>query len=405
MPTPPYRDEILLEAAAAYKIHKTYQKTADALGWEWTTTKRRVVRAAQKGMLGTGPVLPGFSIARVTNTPKGDFIQQRPEAGPEFEVRDGHAIKGVSALVDAEGRVINQWIKTREEVSAVDTAEILKKAFDGYSSPVQPTLPPAGTSEKLHTFIPCGDWHLGLHVWHRQAEENWDLKTAVAAIGDGIEDVISRSPPSDRALIVGGGDMTHADNNSNETAKSRNKLDVDGRHQKVTEAAGQLMVRTIETCLRRHRTALVRILKGNHDEETATAIAWFLSAWYRNEPRVEVDLDQSLFWHHQHGQVMLSATHTHTVKLKDMPQIMAHRRAEMWGATKYRYAHGFHIHHHSKMATEGGGVIMESHQAPIPQDAWHYGSGYLSGRSLQAITYHEERGEVSRVRRAMLDAA
>lgn len=159
----------------------------------------------------------------------------------------------------------------------------------------------------------------------------------------------------------------------------------------------------LSAALRRNARVIVRNLKGNHDEETAPAIAWFLRAWYRNEPRVEVDLDQSLFFYHQHGLVMLSATHGHEAKLKDMPGIMAHRRAEMWGATKFRYAHGFHVHHQSKMATEGNGVIMESHQAPIPQDSWHFGSGFLSGRSLQTVTYHRAVGEIGRVRVAMLD--
>ncbi len=114
-----------------------------------------------------------------------------------------------------------------------------------------------------------------------------------------------------------------------------------------------------------------------------------------------VDADPSLFFWHRFGKVLLGATHGHTVKLKDMATIMAHRRAEDWGATKFRYCHGFHVHHHSKFATEGGGVISESHQAPVPKDAWHFGAGYISDRSMQSITYHQERGEVGRVRVAI----
>jgi hypothetical protein len=86
-----------------------------------------------------------------------------------------------------------------------------------------------------------------------------------------------------------------------------------------------------------------------------------------------------------------------------MPSIMAHRRSEDWGVTKFRYVHGFHIHHVSKYATEGHGVISETHQAPIPQDAWHFGAGFLSGRSLQSITYHRDFGEIARCRIAILD--
>jgi hypothetical protein len=318
-------------------------------------------------------------------------------------VPDGHRVTGVSALVDAEGRLIQSWQKTKEEISAVDIAETLKSAFADFKPAARPVKCPAVTDTDLLTLVPCNDWHVGMFAWNRETDSNWDLKIAERVIGDGIEDAIARSPSSETAIVLGGGDLTHADNNKNQTSRSANQLDVDGRHQKIVEAAGNLMVRTVDAALRRSRHVIVRNLKGNHDEETAPAIAWFLKAWYRNEPRVEVDLDQSLFFYHRFGKVFLAATHGHEAKLKDMPQIMAHRRAEDWGATRFRYAHGFHIHHQSKFATEGGGVIMESHQAPIPQDAWHFGSGFLSGRSLQTITYHRNYGEVSRVRVAMLD--
>lgn len=396
----------MAERLAAYEANgKNQVRTAAALGIARETLQNTLRRAAERGLLGTKPVLPGFRISQVTNTPSGDFVQQKPERGPEFEVPAGHAVKGISALVDAEGRTIQQWVKTREEPSAIDIADILAKRFENYSPAAEPAPTPDHVSEDLLTLIPCNDWHVGMFAWHRETDQNWDLKIAERTIGQGIEDAIARSPASAVAIVLGGGDLTHADNNKNQTARSANQLDVEGRHQKIVETAGDLMVRTIDAALRRNGRVIVRNLKGNHDEETAPAVAWFLRAWYRNEPRVFVDLDQSLFFYHRHGLTFLAATHGHEAKLQDMPQIMAHRRAEDWGATRYRYAHGFHVHHRSKFATEGGGVIMESHQAPIPQDAWHFGSGFLSGRSLQTITYHRDFGEVSRVRVAMLDGA
>jgi hypothetical protein len=119
---------------------------------------------------------------------------------------------------------------------------------------------------------------------------------------------------------------------------------------------------------------------------------------------VTVDTDPSVFWWHHFGRVLLGATHGDKAKIGQMPSIMAHRQAEAWGQSRFRYVHGFHLHHTAKFSTEGGGVISEIHQAPIPQDAWHFGSGFLSGRSIQAISYHAELGEVARVRTAILDA-
>lgn len=406
MTTPPLADDILIEAALAYRAandNKTH--AAASLGLPRNTFVNRLERAAERGLMGPQETLPGFAIKSIAEKVGDAWVKQTKEHGEVWAVPDGHSVKGVSALVDADGRIIQQWQKTSLEPSAVDVAAILAAHFEGYTPAAVPTPAPELVQSDLLTLIPCNDWHVGMFAWDRETDNNWDLKISAETIGRGIEDAIARSPASGTAIVLGGGDLTHADNNKNQTSRSANQLDVDGRHQKIVETAGELMVRTVDAALRRNDQVIVRNLKGNHDEETAPAIAWFLKAWYRNEPRVTVDLDQSLFFYKQHGFVMLAATHGHEAKLKDMPGIMAHRQAAMWGSTRYRYAHGFHIHHQSKFATEGGGVIMESHQAPIPQDSWHFGSGFLSGRSLQTISYHKAFGEVSRVRVAMLDAA
>ncbi len=396
--------EELRRRADAYREHGTLKKAAVALGIKKSALSESIRRAAEAGLLGTEPVLPGFRISKISNTPSGTFIQQTQERGEKFAVPTGHVVKGVSALVDAEGRVIQQWQKTAVEQSPIDIAAILKEAFNDVA-PAEPMAAPVRVYDDLLTLTPLADWHIGLFSWHRETDTNWDLKIAENVIGSAIEDLIARTPPSANAIVLGGGDLLHSDNNENKTARSGNVLQVDGRYQKVLMTACRLVVRAIDASLKRHGHVTVRILPGNHDEHASVAVAYFLLAWYRNEPRVTVDVDPSLFFWFRFGKVMIGATHGHTVKLKDMASIMAHRRAEDWGATRHRFVHGFHIHHSSKFASEGGGVISESHQTPTPQDAWHFGSGFLSGRSMQSISYHKEYGEVSRVRVAMMDAA
>ncbi len=287
---------------------------------------------------------------------------------------------------------------------AVDWAETFKAAFKEYDGRAKPIAKPQKVKSDLVNLMPCNDWHINMLAWEREGAENWDLKIAERVIGQAMDAVIARTPPAKVGIVLAGGDLMHNDDNTNRTAKSGNVLDADGRHQKGLEVAQRLKVRTIDNALRSNEKVIVRVLQGNHDEYSSVAIGHFLAAWYRNEKRVTVDLDASLFWWYRFGKVMLGATHGHTVKMNRMPSIMAHRRPEDWGATKFRYIHGFHVHHKELRATEGEGVICETHQAPIPQDTWHFGSGYLSGRSVQTITYHKEFGEVSRAREAILDA-
>jgi hypothetical protein len=409
MATPPIPEEILKETLEVLENAGGNQTHASAtLGISRSGLQSRMAQAARRGLLGTEPVLPGFQISKTTTvTDAGgrvvrEFVQQKPEPQGELVIPEGHVIKGISTYTDSNGRVIGQWTKTKEgELDPMWVADKLKSAFQDYKPAAKVSRAPKISNEDLLTLVPCNDWHLGMYSWHQQTAENWDLKIATDAIARGIEDTIFQTRPSGTAVVLVGGDLLHADNQSNETSHSGNQLDVDGRYPKILEAAGMLIVHTVDCALQHHQHVIVRVLPGNHDEHSSFAIAMFLTAWYRKDTRVVVDTDRSNFWWYRFGDVLLGSTHGHTVKIKDMPGIMAARQAEAWGATKYRYVHGFHLHHKEKIANEGGGVICEIHQAPIPQDAWHYNSGFLSGRSLQAITYHRERGEISRVVTAM----
>ena len=367
---------------------------------------------AERGELGTGPVLPGFAI-RSTMTQTGAAgevertwtTQSKAAAALPTPIPAGHVIRGISKLTDGEGRTLVEWVKTREGSDPLDVVAAIKAAFADYPSRVAPIPASAHVAEDLLTPLPCADFHVGMYAWGKEnGGSNWGLRLAEETIGAGIEAAIERSPASGHAVVLGGEDLLHADNSDNCTARSGNALQVDGPYPKVLETACFLMVRAVDAALRRHRHVTVRILPGNHDEHAAVAIAWFLFAHYCNEPRVTIDTDPSLFWWFRFGWVLLGATHRHTVKIDEMPAIMAHRRAEDWDATRFRYVWGFHLHHRAKFATEGRGVISEVCQSPVPQDAWHFGAGFLSGRSIQTITYHRAFGEVPRATVAILDA-
>lgn len=402
-------DESLLAAVDAYNTHGNQRAAALALGIAQSSLHKRLSRAAERGLMGPQKTLPGYAIASLTQkTADGSYVKQTKAPGEVFKMPEGLGLHGVTAFVDAEGRIKHQHIMGRKDArgpSAVDIAETLKAAFADYKPAAVSTLAPDSVQDDLLTLLPLADLHMGLYAWKGETGQNWDLRIAEETIGKAIDDVVARSPASGHAIVLGGGDLVHSDSNENKTARSGNALQVDGRYQKVLLTACHLIVRAVEANLCRHQHVTVRILPGNHDEHASVGVAYFLLAWFRNEPRVTVDVDPSLFFWFRFGKVLLGATHGHTVKMADMPSIMAHRRAEDWGATTHRRIHTFHVHHSSKIATEGNGVICESHQTPTPQDAWHFGAGYLSGRSMQTITYHQNYGEVSRVRVAMMDGA
>jgi hypothetical protein len=315
---------------------------------------------------------------------------------------EGHQIKGVSTLIGPDNEIKGQWIKT--VAGPPDPAEYvreLEEAFRDFKPAAQPLIAPELPYEDQLTLYPWSDPHFGLHVWGKEASENWDLKISVDVIRETFRQVVARTAPTKQAILLVGGDTLHADNNLNRTPQSGHALQVDGRHQKVILTACETVVANANLILNNHESLEIIVIPGNHDETSAYPIAMFLHAWFRNDKRINVDLSPGLFRFREFGKVMIGTTHGHTVKSHNMPSLMAAREPEMWGRTRHRFVHTFHVHHSSKMVSEHGGCISETHQIIAPQDAWHYNAGFLSGRSLQSICYDRERGEVSRVRVAV----
>ena len=142
MPTPPISEELLAETAALYRQHGSIAVAARASGIPESTMKWRVHKAVAAGLLGLKPVPPGFEISQIaTRAEDGSHVKMRPERGPEFQVPEGMTVKGVSALVDGQGRVIQQWIKpTLDQVhnaiaealeARFSAAELLRPSIDG----------------------------------------------------------------------------------------------------------------------------------------------------------------------------------------------------------------------------------------------------------------------------------
>lgn len=348
----------------------------------------------------------GMEIARISSMVdehgdlKRQYVLVKPEVGERFKAPEGHAVKGVSALVDADGNVVQRWIKTREgELDPAWVGDTLRKALEDAPAVARPLPAPPAHDPTALCLYPLPDLHIGLLSHHSETDGDWDTKRAVAAYEGAIGRLVSATPSCATAVILGLGDLLHADSKQARTERSGNVLDVDTRWAESLRTACDLVVRAVSMALQKHERVVLRLLSGNHDDQSSHAVTFYALAYFRNEPRVEIDCDASAFWHHQHGAVMISATHGHMAKPADMPAVMAGREAEMWGATRFRYAHLGHVHHRSiRPVSEHGGAEVETHQAPVAQDAYHHGQGYVSGRSLCAIVYDQAHGEIARHR-------
>lgn len=324
-------------------------------------------------------------------------------------VPSGFFTKGVSTLYGRDGEVRGQWVKSQADpdnkyaalLEAMATiVEPLRGAHEPVDEPKLKATSAGGMLTKdLLNVIPLGDPHFGMFAWAAETGDNFDLKIAERDLSAAIEQLVDLAPPADECLIINLGDFFHTDNSSNQTARSHNALDVDGRWSKVLSVGIRAMRRVIDLALRKHRRVRVIVEIGNHDDHSAVMLALCLANYYERDKRVTVDTSPAKFHWYRFGANLIGTTHGDTAKPDKLGAIMATDRPRDWGETKHRYWYTGHVHHDS--LREYPGVIVETFRTLAAADAWHTAAGYRSGRDLKLDVLHREYGRIMRHTRGL----
>lgn len=403
MSAQPVPDDVLQAVAALYVEHGGNKAAAArAGGYPHTSFYRYVEKAAKRGFLSLKPVMPGFEISRTSSVLDKDggltrtYVTQQPERD-DFTPPAGFVPSRVSALVDGRGRVINQWQRfDRADTHAACLVEGIREAISEHRSASPVSSSPIPHDEDLLTVYPLPDLHIGSRSWGAETGENWDLDIACETFRRACADLVAQSRPSRHAVVLGLGDYFHLNDRTNMTPKSGHVLDVDGRWPKVLKSGVRLALDLITMAAQKHDRVEVRFIPGNHDPDAAVALTVALGIYYDGHPRISVTEDASHHWYRRFGKVLLGATHGHTMKPDRMALMLASDNPEDWGASRFRHFMFGHVHHET--AKEVGSVKVESFNSPAAKDAYAHAGGWRAGRSLNALTFHRERGEVGRHR-------
>lgn len=399
MSTPPVSDDDLRATVAAYEAAGRNQTHAAAsLGLARETVQSRLKRAAERGLMGPVEALPGYTLKGVaTKAADGSWVKQAKEPGPEFELPPGHMVKGVSALVDAEGRVLNQWVKTREDAEAQLAA--MRAAVQGFKDEIpraEPVAVPKWTCADLLCQYTITDVHLGCLAWREETGgEDYDLRIAEKLLEDWFAAAIDMAPRAQTAIFAQIGDFLHHDSHESVTPAHHNVLDADSRFQKMVRAAIRLQRKIVARLLEKHEFVHIINADANHDPASEAWLREMMAAFYENEPRVTVDNSAGAYYVYRHGDVSLFYHHGHRRNAKDVDAVFAGRYREIYGSTKYSYAHLGHRHSDEFRTTNL--MKVEQHETLAAPDAYAANKGYLSGRSAKVIVYHKQHGEVSRI--------
>jgi hypothetical protein len=308
----------------------------------------------------------------------------------------GMHVNGVSSYVDSEGNVKGQWIKESvEEKSRLEAlVKAMKKTVKKFDS--KPVIEKTVdiSDRRIMVKYPFADAHIGLLAKKSEVGADWDLEKSKEVYLRAMQRLVDSAPNSEIGLILDLGDMVHVADSTGKTRWHGHVLDVDGNLEEIYEAALFIVTSMIDLALEKHDKVVFRKTIGNHDGDTSIALGVFLKQIYKNNPRVAIDAGSNLYWWYKWGKTLHFSTHGHTVKQKDLPEIVSHDCKSVWSDCDYVYVDTGHIHHQNVIETRS--CICESHNSMVPGDSYNYGSGYRSGRLLKSIVYDIEHGEVCR---------
>ncbi|MDE3797007.1 oxidoreductase [Sinorhizobium meliloti] len=388
--------EQLEERVAAYKLHGSQRLAAQALGIGKSTMGDSMKVAAERGLLGTDPVLPGYAIKSIASkTADGAWVKQTKAAGEQYATPAGLAIKARSVLADADGRVLLTWNK--ESKDAQQQLAAMRAVLDGFKDDLpraSPIAAPAHTIDDLLNQYTITDHHLGALAWNEETGGgDYDLRIGEQLIIDWFAAAIAQSPPAKRAVFAQLGDFLHYDSFKSITPEHGHLLDSDSRYPKMVRAAIRIVRTVIRMLLEKHEQLDVIMCDANHDPAGEVWLREMLAAFYEDEPRVAVDTNPGTYSVVEHGDVSLFYHHGHRRGVKNVDSILVGKFRKVYGRTRLSYAHTGHKHSDELKTTDL--MKVEQHETLAAPDA--YGSNWLSGRSAKVITYHKDFGEDGRV--------
>lgn len=316
------------------------------------------------------------------------------------DVPINQTLRGTSTLYKTDEETgerveVLQWVKTSKDKEAelealITVTEALAKKVKGKAIPIPA---PAMVSKDLLTTYVNTDLHLGQYSWGSETGNDVNLDTIYKNTINAMKLLVATSPQSEEAIVLDLGDTMHASGNDART-KSGHELDTDSRHAKVYDTLINLKLEMIDIALAKHKKVKYIIVAGNHSDMVPNYLVPMLAAYYKNEPRFEIDRTHTLHKYHRHGETLLGFHHGHATKMQRLPEVMVWDRKEDISSTTYRYWLTGHWHKDSVMDSPIS--RCESFRNNTPNDAWAQGAGFRGLKQAVSITYHANYGEIAR---------
>jgi hypothetical protein len=332
-------------------------------------------------------------------------VKRRMSAGQPAlhvgQVPDGYKVRGTSQLIDyrenPEGQTIMSWVKT--DVDKQRQAEIMAEAVTAMCGEI-PRLPaiksPKMANKNLLNLYVITDFHFGMLAWHEETRgDDWDTKIAEETLVKWFEAAIALSPDAETGVFCNLGDFLHFDSLDAITPTGHNLLDSDTRFAKVVRVVISTVRRVVDMLLHKHKRVHLLMAEGNHDLASSVWLREMFAAMYEREKRITIDRSPDPYYCIEHGLTSLFFHHGHKKKMSEVDSVFAAKFRDVFGRTKYSYAHMGHYHHTRE--NESNLMTVTQHRTLAAADAYASRGGHISGREASVITYHKDYGYAGQI--------
>lgn len=314
-------------------------------------------------------------------------------AGEKYGNAIGPPVPGATTLYKGDGEVVLQWVRGQD-----DLEQRIREAFAALKEAIPKAKPIAQTKANRSTDLLnlhiVTDYHLGMKSWNQETGEDWDLAIAEDLLVRWMTVAIQNAPPASVGVLAQLGDFLHWDGYDAVTPSSKHLLDADSRFQKLVRVAIRVLRQIVALMLRKYDRIHMIFADANHDPASGAWQREMFAAFYDPEPRITVDNSADTYYCLEHGKTSLFFHHGHKRKPAAVDDVFVAKFREVFGRTKYSYAHLGHLHHDLKLETNL--MTVEQHRTMAAKDAYAARGGWMAGRGAPVITYSSRFGEVGR---------
>jgi len=278
--------------------------------------------------------------------------------------------------------------KKDKEISLAKIEEFFDRLDRNYSLPEIKRTKDYLNGDKM-LLIDIADLHHNLQASIFTSGDDYNCDIAEKLFFYVLNDVLSRTVSYyfDKVILVIGGDISNSDYLTNTTVKGTPQ-DNDLHYYEACERLYAMTIKAVDM-LKEVAPVDVILCVGNHDEVTCYKLAKYISAWFRDDERVNVDYTPLARKYYLYGKTLMCFAHDG--KVNKLPALIANEARQLWSQADTVEVFLQHLHT-EQVLMEDNNIRIQRLPTISARSKWTADKGYSSKRQCKSFIFDRDDG-------------